>query len=431
MSPAGRICGAFLPAAALLSSLAGPMLGQVVSRPGAPATTQPSSATFCPPAARSWWAGLGKGGEIACAKDPARPAILLVHGLHQSLLTWTAPSSIGYSYDTGHDPAQQRIGDTHQGPNAGVYKLGKSDWLYGNDPAAWDRTHNWFDYLAGFGFTVAAWSQPGLSFEEAVPSALAAFDSLLALTRARSPGAPPAIALIGHSRGGLLIRRIVKERKASSDIARVKWVVTLHSPHQGSELGQWPGRLASETMDLLDCCAPPVVTAPLKAPLRDLVTEAMRPMTKLLVDFESRELTPDSPMLRGLANGETPLPGAKYYTFGGVNPSYFRLYLWTFDAMSAVPQYKNLSQYFVWRANPVLLEPLSPVFDKIRPFVREVKAGFGDGLVTDASARLPWSTHFTDHLNHAEVLWDRGVQAQVAQLIDPLLARVAGPGLRP
>jgi pimeloyl-ACP methyl ester carboxylesterase len=419
-------------AAGLLGpALAGSLPGQVPGRPGMLPSTQPSSAAFCSADQRQWWARLGAGGQISCARDPSRPAILLVHGLHQSLLTWTAPSTVGYSYDLARDPGQQRIGDTHAGPNAGVYKLGVSEWLYGADAAAWDRGHNWFDYLAGLGFTVAAWSQPGLGFEEAVPSALAAFDSLLVQTRSRNPAAPPPVALIGHSRGGLLIRRILKDRKASGDMPRVKWVATIHSPHQGSELGQWPGRLASETADLMDCCAPAVIVGPLKTQLRDLVTEAMRPMTKLLVDFESRELTPGGPLLRALASGETPLPGIKYYTFGGVNPSYFRLYVWTFDAMSAVPQYKGLSQYFVWRASPVLLVPLSPVFDKIRPFVPEVTVGLGDGLVTDVSARLPWSTHFTDRLNHAEVLWDRGLQSRVAQLIDPMQGRGAMPGPRP
>jgi hypothetical protein len=396
----------------------------------APRAVVSTGVQYCTAQVSAWWKSLGNGGRITCSQDPTRPVILLVHGLHQNLTTWTAPSEVGYSYDLTRDPAKDRIGDTHAAPNTGVYKVGKSDWLYGNDPAAWDREHNWFDYLVGLGFTVASWSQPGTSFEEAIPSALLAFDSLLAQSRARSPNAPPPVALIGHSRGGLVIRKILKERRARPEIGRVKWVVTIHTPHQGSELGQWPGKLMAETLDLMDCCAPPVLGALLKQQLRDLVTEAMRPMTKLLVDFESRELTPNSPMLRDLANGETQLPGVKYYTFGGTNPDFYRLYVWTFDAESAVPQYRNLSQYFVWRANATQLGTVSPVLEKIRPFVAEVKAGSGDGLVTDASARLPWSTHFTDQLNHAAVLWDRPLQSKVAQLIDPSLAR-AGVSGRP
>jgi pimeloyl-ACP methyl ester carboxylesterase len=313
----------------------------------------------------------------------------------------------------------------------GVYKLATSDWLYGTDPAGWDREHNWFDYLASLGFTVAAWSQPGLAFGDAIPSALLAFDSLLSQTAARHPGAPPPVALLGHSRGGLVIRQMLKDRRQSPDVNRVKWVITLHTPHHGSELGQWPGRLSAETTDLMDCCAPPSITAPLKSQLRSLVTEAMRPMSKLLVDFESRELTPDSPLLRGLADGETKVPGTAYYTFGGTNPDFFHVYVWLFEASSAVPQYKDLSQYFVWRASPVEPGQISPVFEKVRPFVREVKAGVGDGLVTDESAHLPWSTHFTDRLNHAEVLWDRSLQARVALLIDPSMGRGAGVRFRP
>lgn len=387
----------------------------------------PSDDSGCAPSVTAWWRHLG--GRIVCAKDPLQPAILLVHGLHQSLTTWTAPSAIGYSYDTRHDPVAERIGDSHQEPGVGIYKIGTSNVLYASDAARWDREHNWFDYLAGLGFTVATWSQPGNSFDDALPSALAAFDSLVAQT-ARSVATGPSIAIIGHSRGGLLARRILKDRRTSQSIARVKWVITLHTPHNGSELGQYPGRIAAEAVDLIDCCAPSTVTAPFKPQLKNIVTEAMRPLTKILVDFESRELTPNSPLLRDLANGETALPGVKYFTFGGVSPSLFRLYLWTFNANSAVPQYKGASQYFVWRVNPTTLEPISPLLDKIRPFVREVQAGYGDGLVTDASARLPWSMHFTDHLNHAEVLWDRGVQMQVVQLIDPMRFNRTGVPLK-
>ena len=374
----------------------------------------------------TWWSHVGRGGRIACSEDPTQPAILLVHGLHQDSGTWTAPSTVGYSYDASHDPASERIGDTHPEPGIGIYKVGKSNWLYADDRLRWDREHSWFEYLKNLGFTVATWSQPGTSFADALPSADSAFDSLLAMTRARSPAAPPPVALIGHSRGGLVIRRLLKDRRSNPAMARVKWVITLHSPHHGSVLGEYPGRLVAESIDLVDCCAPSSVTAPFKPQLKNLVTEAMRPMTKILIDFESRELTPDSPMLRDLANGETAIPGVKYFTFGGVKPSLFRLYIWTFDANSAVPQYKNASQYFVWRVNPIVLAPISPILDKIRPFVREVQVGYGDGLVTDASARLPWSTHVTDRLNHAEVLWDRALQMQVVQLIDPTRARRGG-----
>jgi len=360
----------------------------------------------------------GKGGRVACAADPTRPAILLVHGLHQDMRTWTAPSYSEYAYDL-RTPPDQRIEDTHELPNAGVFKVGKSDWLYGNDRAGWDRERNWFDYLRSQGFTVATWGQKGEYFAEAEPSGLAAFDALLAQTAALSPGAPPPIALVGHSRGGLLVRKILKVR-GSKD--RVKWVVTLHSPHKGSELGKKPGRLAAEAADVIDCCAPSILSAPFKQQLKVVVNEAMRPLT----NGESLELAPDSPLIRDLADRDTALTGIKYYTFGGVKPTIFRLYTWLFDGNSAKPQYKcednnptKCKQYFVWRVKAHEIASVSPILEVVRDFVPEVKPGFGDALVSDASSQLPWSTHATTQLNHAEVLWDRGIQGRVARLFGP------------
>lgn len=373
----------------------------------------------CPAAVDAWWRAHGKGGRIACAQDPTRPAILLVHGLHQDMRSWTAPSYSEYAYDL-RTPPDERIQDTHAVPNTGVFKVGKSDWLYGNDRAGWDRERNWFDYLRSQGFTVATWGQEGENFAAAEPSGLEAFDALLAQTAALSPDAPPPVALVGHSRGGLLIRKILKVR-GSKD--RVKWVVTLHSPHKGSELGKTPGRLAAEAVDVIDCCAPSTLTALFKQQLKVVVNEAMRPLT----NGESLELAPDGALIRDLAAGDTALSGIKYYTFGGAKPTIFRLYTWLFDANSAVPQYtcKNkldptsCKQYFVWRVRAHEIASVSPILEKVRDFVPEVKPGYGDALVSDASARLPWSTHATTQLNHAEVLWDRGIQVEVARLFGP------------
>jgi len=377
----------------------------------------------------AWWRqtiGTGKHGRIICASDPTRPAILLVHGLHQDGRTWTAPSSTEYAYDYKNHPGKKRIGDTHAALNAGVYKVGKSEWLYGDEGnrAAWDKANNWFDFLVKQGFTVATWSQDQLRMAHAMPSAREAFDTFLAQTAARSPASPPPVALIAHSRGGLVIRQLLKEKGSKG---RVKWVVTLHSPHEGSELGRTPGKLAAEIVDLIDCCAPPIITAPLKPQLKALAVEAMRPMTKLFMDDETRELSPGSPLIRNLAEGEKKLDDVTYYTFGGKNPTVYRLYVWLFDAMSSVPQYKNLEQYFVWRAVPNEIGGVSPILDKIRDFAPEVVPGKGDALVSNASARLPWSIHTSTDLNHAELLWNKPLMSKVAGLIGGPVAARLGP----
>lgn len=369
----------------------------------------------CPLPVYGWWRNHGGGGRIACGADPARPVVLLFHGLHQDAQTWTAPSHVEYAYDARRQPSDERIGSTHDKPNAGVYKVGASPWLYGADRGGWDRSVNWFDYLASLGFTVATWSQPGLSFADAWPSAREALDSIITHTAARSPASPPPVVLLGHSRGGLLIRKALKERGDGG--GRVRMVITLHSPHQGSELGRAPGRIIAETVDLVDCCIPGELTAPVKDDVKNAVVELMRPFTKIFSAYENRELIPDGPLLRDLAQGEKPVAGVRYHTFGGTNPNYYRVYLWLFDATSAVPQYRNLTQYFVWRVKAAEIGPLSPIMEDLRDFVEEVRPGHGDGLVTNSSARLPWSVHTTTALNHAEVLWDRPLQRQVGTLI--------------
>lgn len=389
--------------------------------------TSASTLRGCPEQVAAWWRGtLGTGehGRIVCGSDPTRPAILLVHGLHQDARTWTTPSSTELAYDYQQDPGNRRIGKTHNSGNKGIYEVGTSKWLYGSEKgrAEWDRANNWFDFLVARGFTVATWSQEKLRMSDAMPSSREAFDSFLVLTAARSPGAPPPVALIGHSRGGLVIRQLLKEMGSKS---RVKWVITLHSPHQGSELGRNPGKLAGEIVDLIDCCAPPVVTAPLKLQLKTLAVEAVRPMTKSLMEDETRELSPGSPLIRNLETGEKKLDDVTYYTFGGTNPRVYRLYLWLFDAESEVPQYSTeLGQHFIWRVKPVEITGVSPILDKIRDFAPEVAPGRGDALVSDASSRLPWSTHSTSELNHAELLWNQPLMSKVARLIDgPVAAK--------
>ncbi|HET6201895.1 MAG TPA: hypothetical protein VFI25_03730 [Planctomycetota bacterium] len=362
-----------------------------------------------------WWRA--HGGQMVRAQDPTRPAILLFHGLHRTAECWTSPSRDGgYNFDYGHPPAT--VTATKDAPGVGVFKVGKSD-LLGVD------SQNWFDFLVQRGFTVATFSQGGPRLEQAVPTALEALERFARETAAHSPSAPPPIALLGHSRGGLVIRKVLKEK---GDLGRVRWAITLHSPHAGSELARTPGRLAAEIVDAIDAAAPPVLTAPLKKEIKDLVVELARPLTRWIVDDESRELMPDSPFLRDLAAGERELPGVRYHSFGGTKPTLFRLYAWVFTPESAVPQYRaeglSVKQYFKWEAKPQELTLISPMLEKVRDFAPEIKPGYGDTLVTDRSARFPFpsATHETDSLNHAEVLWDRRLQERVSGLLASGLA---------
>jgi hypothetical protein len=343
------------------------------------------------------------GGILCRGKDASRPAILLFHGLHQSAESWTKPSSTGYYYDFRHAPPEMDLGK-HSMPNAGLYKAGPSE-LLDVDPL------NWLDYLVARGFTVATWSQRCCDFEQAYPSAKLALAQFASDVEVMYPTAPPPLALIGHSRGGLIIHKLLREQGSLG--GRIHWVITLHSPHHGSLVAQTPEVLVNDTDKVFEDSNLP---SEIKGPLHEAAIKLVSPIHQL-IDEGSKELAPDSSLITGLLNGDAPVPGVQYYTFGGTNPTLARLYTWLFTPESAVPQYKKLEQYFHWKAKPVEVGLVSPLFDRARAVVPEVKAGAGDILVTDASARLPYSIHQTDDLNHAEVLWDRAVQHTVAAIL--------------
>ncbi len=377
------------------------------------------SAQLCPPpVVKSPELLEPKGWCFVASKDPRRPAILLFHGLHQGEWNWTAPSSHDqYIYNYKEHPKVRH--ETKESPGVGIFKIGRSEKL---DPKKVVDDNNWFNFLLNQGYSVATWTQDGPRFEAAYQSAKKAYQVFLKETSTRSSSAPPPIALIAHSRGGLVIRRLLKDLE--NDVRRVRWVITLHSPHQGSDMARVPSQIFGEITDLLN---PVPLPKKIKEELHELAVEMARPLTKFVTDHtkagdESRELMPGGPLFRSLEDGEKALPGVKYYTFGGTNPRYYRLYTWVFTPGSATPQFRGLDKYFKWEIKPVEIEQISPMFDKVRDFAGEIKPGYGDGLVTDERARLPKKTfpnaiHETTKLNHAEVLWNSDLQRKVVSIL--------------
>lgn len=364
----------------------------------------------------SWWHTTARGGRFECGA-PGKPAVLLIHGLHQGEWNWTAPAThemLIYDYERPPKP----IRATKESPGVGLFKIGKSDTL----AVAAVNASNYFDLLRGQGFTVATWTQDGPRFEAAYQSAVTAYKRFLEDTAALNHASPPPIALVAHSRGGLVVRRLLKEHER--DMARVRWVITLHTPHRGSEMARAAAQIFAEVTDLV---GPLPLPHKAKEQLRDLALEAARPLNKFVTEHtsagdESRELTPNGPLFRSLEKGEKALPHVRYHTFGGTNSRYYRLYTWMFTPESALPQFRGVDKYFKWEARPVEVAGFSPMLDKLRDIVAEIKPGKGDGLVTDTSARLsktvfPNAVHVSNRLNHAEVLWDRGVQQEVLRIL--------------
>src|SRR5438552_4165061 len=196
-----------------------------------------------------WWRSAEPGqtearGLIVCPTGTG-PAVLLVHGLHQGKWSWLQPSSHDqYSYDYRHDPQSRKVDELR--PAGTPFKIGKSNKLDGEGGRFNVDDHAWFNVLRDHQLTVATWTQPGKDFKTAYASAKIAFTTFLQDTAALNPSSPPPAALLAHSRGGLVVRQLLKDFQSDDRLRRVKWVITLHSPHQGSDLGRYKGKIGAE-----------------------------------------------------------------------------------------------------------------------------------------------------------------------------------------
>lgn len=353
--------------------------------------------------AASWWSR--HGGFFHAGADPSLPAVLLIHGNHESATNWTDPARMEQHYDYRRHPGAKKLGKKSV-PNAGIYKVSASPWL--------DlEGRSWVEFLRARGYTVAGYSQSPGTIAEIMEEAEEGFARFLSETAALQPGSPPPVAILAHSRGGLIARHILKRQGAAG---RVRWLVTLHTPHQGSEMAVAPRRLADEAVEAAGGAHLP---EPFQGQLRELARKIASPLWKM-IDDQSKELRPGSPMFLALEEGERPVAGVHYHTFGGTNPDFYRMYVWTFTPMSSVPQYRGLKQYFAWEVKPAEVGAASPMYGSVKHIAPEITPGKGDGLVSDARARLPESfgaVHHTDDLNHAEVLWDRALQDRVDRIL--------------
>ena len=82
---------------------------------------------------------------------------------------------------------------------------------------------------------------------------------------------------------------------------------------------------------------------------------------------------------------------------------------------------------FHWTIAELEVPGCSPLLDVLPDLAPELAEGIGDGLVSDARARLPFASHTTLPLNHAEALWDMDLQERVLALLDAATASAPPP----
>jgi hypothetical protein len=210
--------------------------------------------------------------------------------------------------------------------------------------------------------------------------------------------------LLGQSRGGLLARNFLKESpRLAGPIAKV---ITLHTPHTGSSLAT----IASTVRGWID---------ELERVIGDLAMTLLGWLYDLARSDAYQEMAIGSPFLGELAAAEPPPKHIAFYTFGGVSVRLSRLLLWAYTLESSIPQW-HWPPYEHTRTMAEL-PGLSPVADSLPNVIDELSEGRGDLLTADARTRLPFATHQTNRINHAETLWHPRLQAQVLRLLGETL----------
>lgn len=225
-----------------------------------------------------------------------------------------------------------------------------------------------FADLRDLGYPVLTWSQR----RPVGPIGIAVDELREAISRVSS-WASPGILLICHSRGGLIARKYLE-----TPDSRVRLLVTLCTPHHGTTLARWASYV-SPIASFLDLC--------IEKTARREARTALQRILRFLGSEGLKELLPGSAFYGGLRDGAQ--PGSRYVSVGGTEPDLVR-----FGGRS--------------------LAEVTARFAPRQSLPPEMVEGRGDGLVSSASAVMPFAgLHCDFPVNHAAVLFDPEVRRTI------------------
>lgn len=370
------------------------------------------------------------------AAHDRRPVVILLHGLGGDRNDWMDPfQDRNWPYDHGRNPEERDMG-VHSGPP--VAKLPGIPTQYFLSPRLGSNSlgvdgsddRSWWNALVTAGFPVFTYSQlPDLMvpLEKGPVAQFVQFMETLQQDVLSEPAFKyRQVAILGHSRGGLIGRAFLGNPEFRAGqvgrFPRVKGLITLSSPHQGSHMALMDDKI----IGLLSTIQKIVPKLP-----NDVGNEVINMLKKKADDYvgaHGDEIEPDSPLFRALEAQEPFRSDVRSISVGGTSPRLLRLYLWTYTAGSMVPQKGPSGKVeFHWRAKAIEAKGASPIPDGL-PLkllgmdLDEITPGRGDGLTADKRCRLPPSYHPEEHLSvrlsHAEELWDPQLQAAIIERLN-------------
>lgn len=351
--------------------------------------------------AATWHSGAGtaRTTTVTLTGGPAnRPVAVLLHGASGNAADMVNPMTGPHASElfSARTPVPSIVDrGWHDYPNVGWWSLGALD------PPATGT--GWQPFFTARGFRTAVYSQ--VDPEGLLADPVAELHGVMAAVLAATPG--QGCFFVADSRAGLLARRWVADLDpAGAERSRLRAVISLHTPHQGTGLAMDANAVAT-ALQAVGTQFPAVagVTSKLIAEIRtpDLI-----------------EMAPGSAFLQQLAADEQArgIPGTlPMFTWGGTSPRLVRARNWAFTADSAVPHVVSIIPphvNFHWQSVPQELVALADGVAALGKVAAEFRDGVGDLLVTEPNTRLAWSTaHTSNALSHADTLISPTIQQQV------------------
>jgi pimeloyl-ACP methyl ester carboxylesterase len=296
-----------------------------------------------------------------------KPAVILIHGLGMDKDIWLNPLSTKIF---AKNVPLKVFATTKPKPRV---SLKGTKITLGKYPE--DVRHVW-NSLEVEGFNLVCWSQ-----KRPVGPIITAVKELAYIIRETELFFPKTpIALVGHSRGGLIARKFMERKNPV-----IKALVTISTPHAGSSiatLGKYLKPLSRSLKSIL-----PENT-------HTIISETIKNVYNLLEGKALQELLPGAAFLKNLKDSYQ--KDVRYVSLGGTRPRLFTIYVWRKSGKKIYP-------------GPLLSVPDS--LFKLFPhslIPDEIAPGKGDGLVSAKSSVLPWaSRHCNLPVNHLSILWNK------------------------
>jgi hypothetical protein len=334
--------------------------------------------------------------------DATKPIIIFLHGLGGSINDMSNPvANWPYNYDHVSPLGTDRDEGWSDYPGVGVWSFNLD-----NQPPV----TSWAQALGAAGFRTVSYSQVenGGLLADPVAEFHAVFNALV------QAFPKDMFVLLCHSRGGLLARQFLKESHRKELPLPITFLITLHSPHEGTNLANDANAVNSAIMTLTNIFG-------------SIVNSALGWLTQIVNTPAYQELAVGSTFLTNLAAGETAIPGIQYFSFGGTSVELTRILSWVYTLGSAIPQWHWPPFHHV--ITEIEVPGISPVANSVPPISPELTEGKGDLLTANANCRIPLRgvVHQSNALNHAEALWDPNLQTQVLQILNVDMVN-GGPG---